>query len=217
MRKKGNMRREFWRTTHLLVENAVTNNIVLIQALGLCPIIAISTTLQNGVVMAACTAAVMIPLSLMMALLGNVMPKWLRPAVYAILASLLLVGCSFILERYISTELYAGLHHFIPLIAVNLLYARTVGFSSIMHPVATVMDSVGSTVGFGLVICAVSAIREVLAYGTLWSIPVGTDFTLPGVTAPFTAFILLAFLAATLQWTRQRISAFFRRKGEDEE
>ena len=217
MRKKGNMRREFWRTTHLLVENAVTNNIVLIQALGLCPIIAISTTLQNGVVMAACTAAVMIPLSLVMALLGNVMPKWLRPAVYAILASLLLVGCSFILERYISTELYAGLHHFIPLIAVNLLYARTVGFSSIMHPVATVMDSVGSTVGFGLVICAVSAIRAVLAYGTLWSIPAGTDFTLPGVTAPFTAFILLAFLAATLQWTRQRISAFFRRKGEDEE
>ena len=217
MSKRNKLRREFWRTAHLFVENAVTNNIVLIQAIGLCPIIAISTTLQNGVIMAACTAAVMIPLSLMMALLGSGMPKWLRPAVYAIFASLLLVGCSFILERYISTELFAGLHHFIPLIAVNMLYARTVGFSSIVHPVATVMDAVGSTVGFGLVICAVSAIREVLAYGTLWAVPVGTDFALPQITAPFVAFILLAFLAATLQWTRQRISAFFRRKGEDEE
>ena len=217
MSKRNKLRREFWRTAHLFVENAVTNNIVLIQAIGLCPIIAISTTLQNGVIMAACTAAVMIPLSLMMALLGNGMPKWLRPAVYAILASLLLVGCSFILERYISTELFAGLHHFIPLIAVNMLYARTVGFSSIAHPVSTVVDALGSTVGFGAVICAISALREVLAFGTLWNQPVDTSVTLPQTTAPFTAFILLGLMAATLQWCRLRVSAFFHRKEEDEE
>ena len=206
MSKKKNPRREFWRTTHLFVENAVTNNIVLIQALGLCPIIAAGTTLQNGVVLAVCTAAVMIPLSLFIALMGSWMPKWLRPAAYVVLASLLLVGCSFLLDRYISPELFAKLHHFIPLIAVNMLYARTTGFSSIVHPGATIMDAVGSTVGFGLV-----------AYSTLWNIPVETEITLPQAASPFTAFILLAFLAAGLQWTRQRISAFFRRKGEDEE
>ena len=50
MSKHSKVRREFWRTTHLLVENAVTNNIVLIQGLGLCPLIGVSTTLQNGVV-----------------------------------------------------------------------------------------------------------------------------------------------------------------------
>ena len=217
MNKKKNFRREFWRTAHLFVENAVTNNIVLIQALGLCPIIGAGTTLQNGVVLAACTAAVMIPLSLFVALMGTWMPKWLRPAVYVVLASLILVGCSFLLDRYISTDLFAKLHHFIPLIAVNMLYARTTGFSSIVHPIATVLDSVGSTVGFGLVICAVSALREVVAFGTLWNVPMNTEIVLPEAAAPFSAFILLAFMAAALQWTRQRISAFFRRKGEDEE
>ena len=217
MSKKKNLRREFWRTAHLFVENAVTNNIVLIQALGLCPIIGAGTTLQNGVALAACTAAVMIPLSLFVALMGSWMPKWLRPAVYVLLAVLILAGCSFLMERYISTELFARLHHFIPLIAVNMLYARTTGFSSIVHPVATVMDAVGSTVGFGLVICAVSAIREVLAFGTLWNIPVQSEVVIPEIATPFSAFILLAFMAAALQWTRQRISAFFRRKGEDEE
>lgn len=217
MSKKKNLRREFWRTTHLFVENAVTNNIVLIQALGLCPIIGAGTTLQNGVALAACTAAVMIPLSLFVALMGSWMPKWLRPAVYVLLAALILAGCSFLLERYISAELFAKLHHFIPLIAVNMLYARTTGFSSIVHPVATVMDAVGSTVGFGLVICAISAIREVLAFGTLWNIPVQSEVVIPEIAAPFSAFILLAFMAAALQWTRQHISAFFRRKGEDEE
>lgn len=217
MNKKKNFRREFWRTAHLFVENAVTNNIVLIQALGLCPIIGAGTTLQNGVVLAACTAAVMIPLSLFVALMGTWMPKWLRPAVYVVLASLILVGCSFLLDRYISTDLFAKLHHFIPLIAVNMLYARTTGFSSIVHPIATVLDSVGSTVGFGLVICAVSALREVVAFGTLWNIPMNTEIVLPEAAAPFSAFILLAFMAATLQWTRQRISAFFHRKEEDDE
>ena len=217
MTTKKNPRREFWRTTRLFVDNAVVNNIVLIQALGLCPIIAAGTTLQNGVTLTACTAAVMIPLSLFMAFLGGRMPKWLRPAIYVALAALLLVGASYVLEQYISATLFANLHHFIPLIAVNMLYARTVGFSSIVHPVATVMDAVGSTVGFGLVTCAISALREVLAYGTLWNVPVDTAIRIPQMATPFTAFILLGLMAATLQWTRQRISAFFHRKEEDEE
>ena len=217
MNKRNKARRDLWRTGRLFAENALTNNIVLIQALGLCPIIAVSTTLQNGVVMAVCTAAVMIPMSLLMALLGNYMPKWTRPAVYAVLSSLLLVGCSYVLDHYISAELFAGLHHFIPLIAVNMLYARTVNFSSAWHPVTTVMDALGSTLGFGLVICTVSALREVIAYGTLWGHSLGTTVQAPSIATPFAAFILLGFMAAGLQWSRQRISAFFHRKEEDVE
>lgn len=214
---KPQMKREFWRGTTLFVENAVTNNIVLIQALCLCPIIGASTTLQNGVVLTVCTAMVLLPLSLLMALLGNYLPKWARPAVYVILASLLLVLTSYVLSRHISSQLFAQLHHFIPLIAVNMLYARTVGFSSIAHPVSTVVDALGSTVGFGVVICGISALREVLAFGTLWDKPVDTSIVLPQTTAPFVAFILLGLMAAGLQWSRQRISAFFHRKEEDEE
>lgn len=217
MSKRQKVKREFWRTTNLLVENAVTNNIVLIQALGLCPIIGAATTLQSGVVMSICTAAVLLPLSLLMAFLGSYLPKWLRPAVYVLLASLLLVGTSSLLTHYISGELFAKLHHFIPLIAVNMLYARTVGFSSIAHPVSTIVDALGSTLGFGIVICGVSALREVLAYGTLWDNPVEISWSLPHADTPFVAFILLGLLAAGLQWSRLRISAFFRRKEDDEE
>lgn len=217
MSKRQKARRELWRTGQLFAENALTNNIVLIQALGLCPIITISTTLQNGVVMAVCTAAVMLPLSLLMAFLGNRLPKWFRPVIYVVLASLLLVGCSYVVERYVSTEIFAHLHHFIPLIAVNMLYDRTVSFSSIVHPITTVMDALGSTLGFGLVICFVSALREAIAYGTLWGQPLGTSVQVPSIANPFAAFILLGFMAAGLQWSRQRISAFFHRKEEDAE
>ena len=217
MNTQQKVKREAWRATSLLVENAVTNNIVLIQALSLCPIIGAGTTLKNGVVLSLCTAAVLLPLSLLMALVGNRLPKWLRPALYVILASLILVATSSVLYKQVSSTLYATLHHFIPLIAVNMLHARTVGFSSIAHPVSTVVDALGSTLGFRLVICSISAIREVFAFGTLWDYPVDIGVHLPQATAPFTAFILMGLMAACLQWCRHRVSAFFHRKEEDEE
>ena len=214
---KPTSRRRMWRHTQLFVENAVTNNIVLIQALGLCPIIAAGNTLQNGVALTVCTAVVLIPLSLFIALAGNWLPKWLRPAVYVLLASLLLVGTAYVMEHYVSSELFAKLHLFIPLMAVNMLYTRSVGFSSIVNPIATVVDALGSTVGFGLVICIISALREMAVQGTLWGVSLGWETTLSTTSAPFAAYLLLGFMAALLQFTRQRISAFFHRKEGDEE
>lgn len=214
---KSTSRRRMWRHTQLFVENAVTNNIVLIQALGLCPIIAAGNTLQNGVALTVCTAVVLIPLSLFIALAGNWLPKWLRPAVYVLLASLLLVGTAYVMEQYVSSELFAKLHLFIPLMAVNMLYTRSVGFSSIVNPIATVVDALGSTVGFGLVICIISALREMAVQGSLWGVSLGWETTLSTTSAPFAAYLLLGFMAALLQFTRQRISAFFHRKEEDEE
>lgn len=217
MNNRDNNRRRAWRNTQLFVENAVTNNIVLIQALGLCPIIAAGTTLQNGVALTVCTAVVLIPLSLFIAVMGNLLAKWLRPAVYVLLASLLLVGTAYLLDRYISTDLYAQLHLYIPLMAVNMLYTRSVGFSSIVNPVATVVDALGSTVGFGAVICIISALREMATYGTIWNHPLENAYTVPGMNSPFVAFFMLAFMAAFLQWSRQRISAFFHREEADDQ
>ncbi|MBQ4332708.1 MAG: hypothetical protein IJC33_02895 [Clostridia bacterium] len=217
MSKPNTTRRHLWRNTHLFVENAVTNNIVLIQALGLCPIIAAGVSLQNGVALTACTAVVLIPLSLFIALVGNWLPKWLRPVVYVLLASLLLVATAYVLETYVSAELFAKLHMFIPLMAVNMLYMRSVGVSSIINPIGTVVDALGSTVGFGVVICSISALREMAISGTIWGIPLEYDVALPEVASPFAAFILLGFMAAVLQWSRQRISAFFHRKEAESE
>ncbi len=217
MNKRSPARRRAWRHTQLFAENAVTNNIVLIQALGLCPIIAAGNTLQKGVALTICTAVVLIPLSLFIAFAGNWLPKWVRPAIYVLLASLLLVGTAFVMKWYVSAELFAELHLFVPLMAVNMLYTRSVGFSSIVNPVATMVDALGSTVGFGLVICLISALREVMATGAIWGTPLGVSTTLSEADSPFAAFILLGLMAALLQWSRQRITAFFHRKEGDEE
>ena len=214
MNNRDRNRRRVWRNTQLFVENAVTNNIVLIQALGLCPIIAAGNTLQKGVALTVCTAVVLIPLSLIIALVGNWLPKWLRPAVYVVLASGLLAVTAMVTDRYLSTELYAQLYLYIPLMAVNLLYTRSVGFSSIVNPIATVIDALGSTVGFGMVICIISLLRELAIYGTVWGNAVEGIVTIPAASYSFFAFILLGFMAGLLQWSRQRISAFFHKREE---
>ena len=210
------LRRRFWQTAGIFVENAITDNFVLIQALGLCPILAAGVTLKQGVALTVCAAVVMLPLSFVMGMLGNRLAKWLRPALYALLASLLMVGASYVMETYISPELYARLYLFIPLMAVNMLYTRSAGLTSVIRPVATIVDALGSTVGFGIVICALSALREMAISDTLWDIPLGYTVALPEAAAPFAAFILLGFMSATLQWCRSRVSAYFRKREEEE-
>jgi Na+-translocating ferredoxin:NAD+ oxidoreductase RnfE subunit len=212
MSKRKTLRRRFWQAADSFVETAVTKNLVLTQAIGICPIIAAGVTLQNGVALTACTAAVLLPLSLLMPLIGNRLPRWLRPVLYVLLAALALVGASYLLETRISPELYARLYAFIPLIAVNMLRAHSSTMTRTMHPMETIIEALGSTLGFGAVICIISAIREVTISATLWGIPVGSGFTLPEAAAPFAAFIMLGFMSALLQWTRHRIAAYFRRK-----
>ncbi len=215
MNNRQVFRRGFWQNANIFVANAVTYNFVLIQALGLCPVLAAGVTLKQGVALTVCAAVVQLPLAFIMGLVGKRLPNWLRPALYVLLASLLMVGAAYIMEVFISPELYAKLYLFIPLMAVNMMHSRNSGMGSVIRPLATIADGLGSTVGFGLVICIISALREMAAFDTLWDIPLGYTVALPEAAAPFAAFILLGFMSAFLQWIRQRVTAYFRKREEE--
>ena len=215
MNNQRKLRHGFWQNANIFVANAITHNFVLIQALGLTPILAAGVTLKQGVALTVCAAVVQLPLAFIMGIVGNRLAKWLRPALYVLLASLLMVGAAYIMEVFISPELYAKLYLFIPLMAVNMLHSRNSGMASVIRPLATIADGLGSTVGFGLVICLISALREMAAFDTLWDIPLAYTVALPEAAAPFAAFILLGFLAAFLQWIRQRVSTYFRKREEE--
>lgn len=193
------------RTADGFIENALTNNIVLVQAMGICPIIAAGTTLKNGVVLTICSALILLPLTLFSTYLGERIPRWLRPVVYVVMASVLLMGGSFLLSRYIAPELHAHLAIYIPLMAVNMMYTRTVNRAVMAGPAEAVLDALGSTVGFGLVICVMSTLREMTGFGTIWDVPLNIPVKLPEVSRPFVAFILLGFMSAVFQWLRRRI------------
>lgn len=206
----------FWKLTGLFFDTFIIKNIVLVQAIGICPIIAVGTNLKYGVALTLCTAAVLLPTSLFMSVYGDKIPAPMRPPVYTLGASILLVGAALLVDRVISTELYAALYLFLPLMAVNTIFTyRAGGFSVSNRPPAALVDALGSSCGFGLVICVVSALRELAISGTLWDIPMGFELRLPEAAQPFAAFLLLGFMAAFLQWIKAGVSHFFQRKEEE--
>lgn len=181
------------------------DNVVLVQGLGLCPIIAAGTTLQKGVALTACTAAVLLPSSLLMAVIGKKMPPALRTPVYTILAMVLMVACGYVMGEYVSPELYASLYVFLPLMAVNTLFTyHAGGFSVGRKPLLALTDAVGTSIGFGVVICVISTLREMAATGTIWGKPLGYEARFPEAAYPFAAIILLGFMAALLRHIRSK-------------
>lgn len=194
-------------------DSFLSKNIVLVQAIGLCPIIAIGVNLKYGVVLTLCTAAILLPSSLFMSLIGYKLPAWVRPPIYTVGASLILLGAAIFVYYAISPEIYAALYLFLPLMAVNTLVSyRAGGFSASHEPVVALTDALASTLGFGLVICLVSAIREIASKGTLWDIPVGIEIPLPATSLTFAAFIMLGFMAAILQWLKAALVSWKRKK-----
>lgn len=195
-----------WKFGQIFLDAALRDNIVLAQAIGICPIILAGTDLKNGVVLTVCTLLVLLPVSFLMSLIGSHVPNWLHPVLYTISASALLVGAAFVLNNFISTSLYAQLHLFIPLMAVNTIFTyRAGGFSVGNRPAAAVADALGSSFGFGLVICLISSFRELVRAGTIWGVAVPLEIVLPEAAEPFMAFILLGLMAACLQqWGKHR-------------
>ncbi len=191
-------------------------NVVLVQAMGLCPILAIGYDLKYGVALAACVAVVLIPANLLLSLLGNKIPQWLRPPIYAVVTTLLLLAVAFLLRQTVSADIYAVLYLFVPLMAVDTLFTvRAAGKQiAVTHPLLSVADSLGMALGFGLVICVASALREMAIDGSVWDIPLGYAVRFPEAKHPFIGFVLLGFMAATLQWLRQLWRRLFVGKGD---
>ena len=201
---------------HVFMETFLVKNIVLVQAIGICPIIAIGINLQYGVALTLCTAAVLLPCSLFMSVFGDKVVPWARPLFYTIGASLLLVGAAYLVDNFVSHEIYAALYLFLPLMAVNTIFTyRAGGFSVSHHPIVAVVDALGSALGFGIVICIVSGLREIAIQNTLWGIQLPLDLRLPEASYPFAAFILLGFMAALLQWVKSLINRYRRADQEN--
>ena len=187
------------------VQTFASDNIVLVQALGICPIIAAGVSLQRAVALTVCTLVAMIPCSLLMSTIGKKISNLWRAPIYVLLAMAFMVGCGYVLTTYISPELYAYLYLFLPLMSVNSLFTyHGAGFSSGRSPLLALVDAIGTSLGFGLVICIVSTLRELAIGGTIWGVPVGFEARFPEATYPFAAFILLGFMAATLQQLKKK-------------
>lgn len=198
------------------------NNIALVQLLGLCPVMAVTTSATNGLGMGIATMAVLVISSLMVSLLRHTIPSEIRnPVMIAIIAgTVTLVDLAMNARMH---ELYKVLGLFIALIVTNCaILGRTEAFAMKQPPLAAVLDGVGMGLGFTWALVLLGGARELLGSGTLFahaSLLLGSGFEWLEITfievesgvllavLPPGGFIVLGLMIALKRVIDERLSA----------
>jgi electron transport complex protein RnfE len=144
-----------------------TNNPALVQVLGLCPLLAVTSTVVNAIGLGLATLLVLMGSNLAVSLIRNFVSESVRlPAFVMIIASF--VTCAELLMQAFTYELYQILGIFIPLIVTNCaILGRADAFASRNPPLPALLDGFMMGLGFLFVLIALGAIRELVGQGTL--------------------------------------------------
>ncbi|EDM46042.1 electron transport complex subunit E [Marinobacter algicola] len=146
-----------------------TNNPALVQVLGLCPLLAVTSTVVNAIGLGLATLMVLMGSNLAVSLIRNFVSESVRlPAFVMIIASF--VTCAELLMQAYTYELYQILGIFIPLIVTNCaILGRADAFASKNPPLPALLDGVMMGIGFLIVLIALGAMRELVGQGTLFT------------------------------------------------
>ncbi len=147
-------------------------NPILTLMLGLCPTMAVTTSLKNGFAMGLGVIWVLFSSNLMVSLVRNVIPKDIRiPAFITIIATNVTVVD--LVMAAVTPEIHEAMGIFLALIVVNcIILGRAEGFASKNSVLPSIGDGLGMGVGFALTLCVLGGVRELLGTGSLWDVPV---------------------------------------------
>ncbi|MBN1966415.1 MAG: electron transport complex subunit E [Anaerolineae bacterium] len=153
--------------TEIAREGLWSNNAGLVQLLGLCPLLAISATVINALGLALATAATLISSNLIVSLIRNWVRPEIRIPVFVMLIASIVTTIGLVMNAYFH-QLYLILGIFIPLIVTNCaILGRAEAFASKTKPLPAALDGLMTGLGFGLVLIALGAMREIVGAGTL--------------------------------------------------
>ena len=188
-------------------DGLITQNPVLIQLLGMCSVLAISTSVQNGLGMGRAVTFVLTGSNIVISLIRAAIPNKIRIASFVVVISGFVTAIDLIIKAYLPS-LSKSLGIFIPLIVVNcIILARAESFASKNNPLLSALDGISMGLGYTVVIVIMSAIREILGFGTI----LGFDITqyIPFEPAlmlilPPGGFLVLGLLIALVQKITQK-------------
>ncbi|HSJ15435.1 MAG TPA: electron transport complex subunit E [Longimicrobiales bacterium] len=189
-----------------LLRGVWKENPVLVQLLGLCPALAVTNTLANGIAMGAATTFVLLGSSILVSLLRKVIPSQVRITAYILIIATFVTLVDMILAAIVP-EIHKALGAFIALIVVNcMILGRQEAFASRRPVGRAVLDAIGMSAGFTLALVVMSGLRELLGNGSLLGYPVmGPNFE-PWVIMilPPGGFFMLGFLLLGIAWFQKR-------------
>ena len=191
-----------------LREGLLDNNPSLVQLLGMCPLLATTTSLTNAVGMGAAATVVLICSNLFISLLRKFIPSQVRIAAYIVIISGFVTAVELLMRAYFFS-LYESLGLFIPLIVVNcIILARAEAFASKNPPLPSMIDGVAMGLGLTFALCLVAVVRELLGSGSIYGFRILPE-AYPEMTVfilPAGAFLTLGFVIAAVQKIRNSVS-----------
>lgn len=135
--------------------------------LGLCPVLAVTKSVENGIGMGVATTFVLVFSNFLVSLLRNIIPSKVRIACFVVIIATFVTIVELLMQAY-TYGLFLKLGIFIPLIVVNcIVLGRAEAFASKNSPILSIADGLGIGIGFTLSLAALGAVREILGNGTI--------------------------------------------------
>ena len=197
------------------IEGLLTKNPVTVQLLGMCSVLAITTSLFNGIGMGLSVTVILTCANILISALRKVIPSQIRIAAYIVIIATFVTIVDLALKAFIPA-LSASLGVFIPLIVVNcIILGRAEGFASKNGVLASAVDGICQGIGYTIALCLMCIIRELLGSGTFGGgllnggegiriIP--AQFPAMQMVMPVGGFLVLGFIIAGSQWLMKRLN-----------
>ena len=197
------------------IEGLLTKNPVTVQLLGMCSVLAITTSLFNGIGMGLSVTVILTCANILISALRKVIPSQIRIAAYIVIIATFVTIVDLALKAFIPA-LSASLGVFIPLIVVNcIILGRAEGFASKNGVLASAIDGICQGIGYTVALCLMCIIRELLGSGTFGGgllkggegiriIP--AQFPAMQMVMPVGGFLVLGFIIAGSQWLMKRLN-----------
>ena len=194
-------------------EGLLSKNPVLVQLLGMCSVLAITTSLFNGIGMGLSVTIILICSNVLISALRKVIPNEIRIAAYIVIIAGFVTIVDLVLQAFLPA-LSESLGMFIPLIVVNcIILGRAEAFASKNTVLASALDGLFQGIGYTMALLVMCIIRELLGSGTFGAgvLNGGEGFVIleEGYPAmqmvmPVGGFLTLGFVIAGFQWYMRR-------------
>ena len=182
----------------------ITENPTFRLVLGMCPTLAVTTSVQNGIGMGLATTFVLVCSNLVISLIRNFVPSKVRIPAYIVVIASFVTALQLLINAFMPA-LNASLGIFIPLIVVNcILLGRAEAFAGKNPVVDSICDGLGCGIGFTFALTLLGSVREILGTGRIFGFEIfPEDYgMLVFVLAPG-AFIALGYLIAIVNKIRK--------------
>lgn len=155
-----------------LVKGIYRENPIFVLVLGLCPALAVTTQVVNGIGMGMGTMFVLICSNVIISLLKKVIPDEIHIPAYIVIIASFVTILDLMMQAYVPS-LSASLGVFVQLIVVNcVILGRAEAFASSHGVWDSIKDAIGMGIGFTLSLVLIALIREILGAGTITLFPI---------------------------------------------